>query len=65
MTMSEQAKSALINTQSSKQGSVPQGSREVFEELRSAGLVGIQGGLTRKGTIERERIVNATLDELF
>lgn len=65
--MSEQAKSALINTSSSRQGTVVPVTinGETEAELRQAGLIGEGGGLTRKGSIKRERVVNAALDEAF
>lgn len=66
MNLSEAAKTALINAGSNAQGTkVCANTREVVAELKDAGLIGIQGGLTRKGTIAREKLVNAKLDEMF
>lgn len=62
--MSEAAKSALINTASARQGSAVNASREVTAELSRLGLIGDKG-LTRRGTIERERAVNAALNAAF
>lgn len=69
MKLSEAARTALINAASGRQGAnVTESGRctgEAAYELRDAGLIGIQGGLTRKGSIERERIMNAELDRAF
>lgn len=63
MTMSEQAKSALINTRTA-QGAPVQSSRAVFLELQDLGLVG-EKGLTRKGSIEAMKAKRAAEDEAF
>lgn len=36
-----------------------------FTQMFGAGLIGENGGLTRKGSILAERLQNAQLDELF
>jgi hypothetical protein len=38
---------------------------EVVEELQAAKLIGPGLGLTRKGTIARQRIMDAVLDVMF
>jgi len=66
MTMSEQAKSALINHLTSRQGSTVTGIDLATEdELRDLGLVGPGAGLTRKGSIARERVMRAAEDAAF
>lgn len=64
--LSAGAERALINTGSNRQGAtIPSTTtQEVAQELRRAGLVGLMG-LTRAGTIARERLVNRVLDEAF
>lgn len=62
--LTEAAKSALINA-SARQGSQVKADTAVAGELAAAGLIGTQDGLTRKGTIVRERLVNAALDAAF
>jgi hypothetical protein len=47
------------------QGTVVKGTRGELAQLFAAGLVGVSGGLTRKGSILAERVQNAQLDELF
>lgn len=63
MNLSEAAKTALINAEHAGQGAkVAEGA---FDELYAEGFVGGLGGLTRKGTIAREKLVNAKLEEMF
>lgn len=63
--MSEVAKVALINAASNRQGAKVTADPVVVTELFDLGLVGIGDGLTRKGTIARERLVTAVLDAAF
>lgn len=62
--MSKEAAAALINARPN-QGAEVKGTPRALAELSSAGLVGPEHGLTRKGTIERERALNAALDSAF
>lgn len=62
--MNEAAKRALINAQGrqgAKTGAVGPAMRELFQD----GLIGKDGGLTRKGTIVREKLINTALDAAF
>lgn len=65
--LSEAAKTALINSRGSRQGApIPERTApDVIVGLRRDGLIGTDLGLTRKGTIVREALVDAKLDELF
>lgn len=63
--MSEQAASALIGATSRKQGQKVTADVGTEWELIDAGLIGKGGGLTRKGTIERERAMRKLEDEAF
>lgn len=67
--LSPEAKTALINAGSSRMGArVLQPSTctpAAFVELHEAGLIGANDGLTRKGSITRERLVRAALDAAF
>lgn len=66
MTLSEAAKSALIDAGTSRQGvTVKSTNPKVVYELRTAGLIGDGYGLTRKGTIERERVLEDQLEAAF
>lgn len=66
MNLSEAAQSALLAARSSRQGErVPRLSPLAVTELRCAGMVGDGDGLTRAGSIERERIMTARLDAAF
>lgn len=65
--VSPEAVSALLTTGTNRQGSVPQlapGS-PVWAELRAAGLVGERDGLTRLGSITRQREAQRLMDDLF
>lgn len=62
MTMSAAATDALINAGKELGPGV---SANVIKELTDAGLVGDRQGITRKGSIERGRIIDARLDEMF
>jgi hypothetical protein len=65
MQMSQAAKDALINAGTNRQGAQVGGVREVMCELVDLRMVGQHGGLTRKGTIARERAVNEAHDKAF
>lgn len=62
--MSETAKRALLDVGTNRQGAkVADGVGAV--ELYSMGLIGEGMGLTRKGTIARERLVNEAMEAMF
>lgn len=65
--MSPEARTALYNIGTRRQGTpVPANTpADVIEELRVLGLIGRTNGLTRKGSIKREIIVNEELDKAF
>ena len=64
--LSAQATKALINAATDRQGArVVSLNQRVVEELFNADLIGPEGGLTRRGTIVRERLVTAALDAAF
>lgn len=65
--LSAQARGALANVGTSRQGAVLSAgvSALVRTELSVAGMIGQGGGLTRTGSIMRDRIMTAMLDELF
>jgi hypothetical protein len=65
MALSEAAKQALINVGTNRQGARVEGNFSALAELFRAGLIGHEDGLTRKGTIERERLQAAALDAAF
>lgn len=56
--ISEAAKSILISTGTSRQGATPTHpmTPAVKAELEREGLIGPGGGLTRRGTIVRDRV---------
>jgi hypothetical protein len=64
-TLSERAKSALLAAKSNRQGEVTGAVGPTMRELFDAGLIGEDGGLTRKGTIVREKLLSAALDAAF
>ena len=64
--MSAAAKSELINHITARQGStVLTDNIAVEDELRDLGLIGPGAGLTRKGSIARERLMRAAEDAAF
>ena len=65
LDLSEDARTALINAGTNRQGAKVMATWPVHKELVAAGLIGDGGGLTRAGTIERERLVTEALDDLF
>lgn len=58
--MSELAATTLMSTGTNRQGATPAPltPTEVLEELRYSGYIGAGNGLTRKGTIARERLID-------
>lgn len=64
MNLSDEAKSALINAGSSREGTRIQAG-DAQGDLFGAGLTGHFGGLTRKGSIERERLLAEAEDKAF
>lgn len=67
MEMSDRALEALVNVGCDRQGATisPYTSDRVVRELRALGLIGDDNGLTRQGSIERQRIMSVNLDTLF
>lgn len=67
MALSTGAADALVAVGTNRQGATvsDRTPANVVDELFGAGLIGVGNGLTRRGTIERERIVRAQLDALF
>jgi hypothetical protein len=64
--LSEHAQSALLSAETSAQGSVPKNlSCRDSVELYEAGLIGSKGHLTRKGSIARQKLVQAREDAAF
>lgn len=67
MELTEQAQTALINAGTNRQGAtIPTTTPiEARRELVAAGLVGACNGLTRRGTIARQRLMDIRLEEAF
>lgn len=68
VNLSKAAQELLISIGTNRQGAklnAPTAPVAVRLELRDAGLIGKDSGLTRKGSIARERLVSAALDEAF
>lgn len=68
--MGDAAKALLINAGTNRQGAtvpLPRTNEEIvgLNELRKLGYVGKGDGLTRRGTIKRQILVEDTLNELF
>lgn len=63
--MTEKMQTALINAEHGGQGAKVSADAITLQKLESAKLIGSGDGLTRKGTIERERLISAKMDELF
>ena len=65
--LSREALIALSNVGSNRQGAAVPVARNsaVWRELEAAGMIRSGGGLTRAGSITRERHVNQLMDELF
>lgn len=65
MNLSEAAKKALINAGTSRQGAEVFTDTQTAAELQALGLVKVRFGLTRTGTIARDRAVAEALDGAF
>lgn len=67
IALSTEAADALIGVATNRQGATisDRTPARVVDELFGAGLIGVGNGLTRRGTIERERLMSAQLDALF
>lgn len=63
--LSEQAKQALVKAGSSRQGAKVHGPDAVIAELRGQEMIGPELGLTRHGSITRERLVEHALNSAF
>lgn len=63
--LTPEARKALLAALSSRQGERVLGAAAVLDELHLLGLVGPQDGLTRTGSIVRDRLFTAMLDEAF
>lgn len=65
--MTGAARTALIDIGTSRQGALPRAgvTGAQMAEMSRLGLIGPQGGLTRKGSIMRDRLIEAALDEAF
>lgn len=65
--LSAEALTALMNTGTNRQGSAVPIARNsgVWAELEAAGMIRSGGGLTRAGSIARERRVNQLLDDVL
>jgi hypothetical protein len=66
--LSDRARIALVNTGTNREGArvpVTPGESMVWAELTEAGLIGAGGGLTRKGSIARERYTDRLMDSVF
>lgn len=63
--LSTGARSALIATGTSRQGTRVPGTARALTELREAGLAGLNNGLTQRGSIVRDRLMDEALDRAF
>lgn len=64
--MTASARAALLNIGTRRQGStVSPLEKAVVAELQRLGLVGPKGGLTGRGSVEREKLYLAVLKERF
>lgn len=63
--MTASARTALINVGTLRQGATATGSPEALAELAKLGLIGPGGGLTRRGTIKRQILMEDELNELL
>lgn len=61
--LSEAAKTVLINAKGSAKVCLPEG--PLLRSLKADGFIGAKGGLTRKGSIAREQILEERLTEAF
>jgi len=65
MNLTAAAQQALINASSSRQGTKVTADAVVITELFDQGLVGLNDGLSTRGTIVRDRLVSAALEAAF
>jgi hypothetical protein len=66
MDLSEAAKTALIDAGTNRVGAkVPDVSMGTWVELKASGVIGVSGGLTNKGSVVRERLMDEKLREAF
>ena len=65
MRTSPEATAALINAGTNRQGAKVRGTEAALIELRMMSLIGEGDGLTRFGTIARQRAVDAAMDSVF
>lgn len=65
--LSDAAKTALLSASGNNVGTIvfTSGSGRTYRELRDASVIGLNGGLTRKGSIVRERLVSERLNDAF
>lgn len=63
--MSEQAKTALLNIGTQRQGATARMPAHVIDELQRLGYLGKLGGLTRKGSIKYQLTLEDELDKAF
>lgn len=63
--MSSKAVSALVNIGTRRQGAVAIADQDTLAELEYLGYIGKNQGLTRRGSIKRELLVEEMEDALF
>lgn len=65
--MTAAARAALINIGTNRQGATPPPSTpvEVLHELTKLGILGRGNGLTRRGTIKRQQLMDDVMNETF
>ena len=63
--LSKAAEDALLAADSNRQGARVKADLQIEWELLDAELIGKGGGLTRRGTIARQRVLDTRLNEAF
>lgn len=65
--MSEVARTALVNVGTNRQGATPPPATptEALHELAKLGILGRGNGLTRRGTIKRQQLMDDLLADAF
>lgn len=65
--MSEKARTALINVGTNRQGATPPPTTDAatLHELATLKLIGRGNGLTRRGTIKRQLLVEDLMEGMF